>query len=74
MTFVNTFFEKRAQQLLDLARGVEEDLIRLKLTSYRLRDQMHVKDLEDAGLITPEIEAALSPTLRERLAQVRARE
>lgn len=49
-------------------------LVRMKLTSYRLRDQTHLKDLDEAGLITPEIESSLSPILRERLAQVRARE
>jgi hypothetical protein len=44
----------------------------MKLTSFRLKDQAHIKDLEEAGLITPEIEAGLSPVLRERLAQIRA--
>jgi hypothetical protein len=48
------------------------DLIRMKLTSYRLKDQMHLKDLDEAKLITPETEAGLSPILAERLAQVRA--
>ena len=51
-----------------------ESLIRMKLTSFRLRDQMHLKDLEEAGLLTAEIEASLSPILRERLAEVRARD
>ncbi len=50
------------------------DLIRMKLTSFRIRDQMHLKDLDEAGLITPDIEAGLSPILRDRLIQVRARE
>jgi len=50
------------------------DLVRMKLTSFRLKDQMHIKDLEEAGLITPEIEAGLSPALRARLEQVRASE
>ncbi|HYW46992.1 MAG TPA: hypothetical protein VE959_29265 [Bryobacteraceae bacterium] len=50
------------------------DLIRMKLTSFRLKDQVHLKDLDEAGLITPEIEAILSPVLRERLLQVRASE
>lgn len=49
-------------------------LVRMKLTSFRLRDQVHLKDLEEAGLITPEVEAGLSPVLRERLTQVRAQE
>lgn len=59
-------------------RGVRvmplQDLVRMKLTSFRLRDQVHVKDLDETGLITPEIEAGLSPLLRERLTQVRAQE
>jgi hypothetical protein len=50
------------------------DLVRMKLTSFRSKDETHLKDLDEAGLITPEIEAALSETLRARLTQVRARE
>lgn len=48
------------------------DLLRMKLTSFRLKDQVHVQDLDSVGLITAEVEAALSPNLRERLSQVRA--
>jgi hypothetical protein len=48
------------------------DLVRMKLTSFRLKDQVHIQDLDSVRLITPEIEASLSPLLRERLAQVRA--
>jgi hypothetical protein len=50
------------------------DLIRMKLTSFRAKDEAHLKDLDEVGLITPEIEAGLSPILRARLAQARARE
>jgi hypothetical protein len=50
------------------------DLVTMKLTSFRLKDQTHIKDLDEQKLITPEIEAALSPLLRGRLAQVRAHE
>jgi len=50
------------------------DLVTMKLTSFRSKDETHLKDLDDAGLITPEIESGLSETLRARLAQVRARE
>jgi len=50
-----------------------EDLIRMKLTSFRLKDEMHVKDMDEAGVITQEIEVKLSPVQRERLRQVRAR-
>ena len=49
------------------------DLVRTKLTSCRLKDQTHIQDLDEAGLITPEVEAALSPILRERLKDVRTR-
>ncbi len=51
-----------------------EDLIRMKLTSFRSVDETHVKDLDSAGLITPEIEASLPPILADRLAQARARD
>ena len=50
------------------------DLVRMKLTSFRARDEAHLKDLDEAGLITAELEAGLSPVLRERLALVRIRE
>jgi hypothetical protein len=49
------------------------ELIQMKLTSFRASDEAHVKDLDQAGLITPEIEAVLSPVLATRLAQTRAR-
>src|SRR5262249_862955 len=48
------------------------DLLLMKLTSFRLKDKVHIQDMDAAGLITPEIEASLSPLLRERLAEVRA--
>jgi hypothetical protein len=47
------------------------DLVLMKLASYRLKDRVHIQDLDAAGLITPAIEAALSPELRQRLAEVR---
>jgi len=50
------------------------DLVRMKLTSFRLKDQMHLKDLDQAGLVNPAIEESLSPSLRERLARVREQE
>jgi hypothetical protein len=48
------------------------DLVRMKLTSFRMKDQLHVKDLDSARLITPEMEASLPEVLRRRLAEVRA--
>ena len=50
------------------------DLVLMKLISFRAKDEAHLKDLDEAGLITAEIEAGLSPALRERLLQVRARD
>ena len=50
------------------------DLVRMKLTSFRLKDKVHVQDMDGVGLITPEIEAGLPQLLRERLAEVRATE
>lgn len=59
-------------------RGIEllplVDLLRMKLNSFRLKDQTHLQDLDQAGLITPEIESQLSQVHRERLARVRASE
>jgi hypothetical protein len=48
------------------------DLVKMKLTSFRMKDQLHLKDLDSARLITAEIEASLPEALRDRLAQVRA--
>ena len=50
------------------------DLVHMKLTSFRLKDKVHIQDLDSVGLITPEIEAGLSEPLRARLAEVRATE
>ena len=50
------------------------DLVRMKLTSFRLKDQVHIQDMDSVGLITAEIEASLSEALRERLKKVRTSE
>jgi hypothetical protein len=50
------------------------DLVRMKLTSFRLKDKVHIQDMDSVGLITPEIETGLSDILRVRLAEVRATE
>jgi hypothetical protein len=50
------------------------DLVRMKLTSFRLKDKIHIIDMDSVGLITPEIEAGLPEPLGERLQQVRAEE
>ncbi len=49
-------------------------LVRMKLTSFRLKDKVHIQDLDGVGLITQEIEKSLSEPLRQRLAEVRATE
>lgn len=48
------------------------DLVRMKLTSYRLKDRVHIQDLDAVGLITPEVEAQLPEALRARLLEVRS--
>ena len=35
------------------------DLVRMKLTSFRLNDKTHIADMDSVGLITAEIEAGL---------------
>ena len=50
------------------------DLVRMKLTSFRLKDKVHIQDMDSVGLITPEIENDLPELLRERLKEVRATE
>lgn len=49
------------------------DLVHMKLTSYRLKDQVHIQDLDQAGLITREIERMLSAPLLARLEEVRSK-
>ncbi len=48
-----------------------ESLMRLKLTSFRRKDQVHIDDLMDVGLISPEIEQSLPADLRQRLQQLK---
>jgi len=50
------------------------DLVRMKLTSYRLKDRVHIQDLDAVGLLPPEKETQLSEALRARLREVRAAE
>jgi hypothetical protein len=50
------------------------DLVRMKLTGFRLKDKVHIQDLDGVGLITSEIEQGLSEPLRKRLAEVRTTE
>jgi hypothetical protein len=48
------------------------DLVRMKLTSFRLKDRVHIQDMDSTGLITAEVEAGLPEDLRRRLAEVRS--
>jgi len=50
------------------------DLVRMKLTSFRLKNKVRVLDMDSVGLITLEIEAGLTGPLRDRLRQLRAEE
>ena len=50
------------------------DLIKMKLTSFRLKDQVHVQSLDAAGLVTGDVERKLTPELLQRLKQIRETE
>ncbi len=50
------------------------DLVRMKLSANRDKDRVHVRSLDAAGLITPEIERELPDALRARLVNVRETE
>ena len=49
-------------------------LLQMKLTSNRLKDMTHVRDMLNVSLITPEMEAALPSALLERLEYIKAHE
>ncbi len=50
------------------------DLVRMKLSANRDKDRVHIRSLDAAGLITPEIMRGLSPALQARLRLVRETE
>jgi hypothetical protein len=50
------------------------DLLRMKLSAYRLKDQVHVQVMDAAGLITPAVEKTLPADLLTRLQHVRQSE
>ena len=50
------------------------DLVRMKLSSYRDKDRVHVRGMDAAGLITAEVESGLSEQLIARLRNVRETE
>jgi hypothetical protein len=47
-----------------------EALVRMKLTSYRLKDQVHLQDLVDVGLVDRSWIGKIPDTLRERLQRI----
>jgi hypothetical protein len=50
------------------------DLVRMRLSSYRDKDRVHVRSMDAAGLITDGIEHGLSEDLLPRLRNVRETE
>jgi hypothetical protein len=50
------------------------DLLRMKLSSWRLKDQVHVQVMDAAGLITPAVQNLLPEGLQARLQHVRETE
>ncbi|MFH0938080.1 MAG: hypothetical protein V1899_02190 [Planctomycetota bacterium] len=47
-----------------------ENLLKMKLTSFRLKDQVHIQDLMNVGLITQKVKNSLPPELKARLKEV----
>jgi len=52
--------------VLDLAA-----LVRMKLTSFRDIDRVHIADLLDVGLLDEQLESGLPPALRARLVEIK---
>ena len=50
------------------------DLVRMKLSSYRDKDRVHIRSMDAAGLITREVEKGLPDELRSRLQPIRETE
>jgi len=50
------------------------DLVRMKLSSWRDKDRVHVRGMDAAGLVTVDVEKALSEPLQARLRHVREAE
>lgn len=49
-----------------------EDLVRMKLTSFRLRDRVHLQDLIGVGLVTADWPGRFHPVLADRLREILA--
>ena len=50
------------------------DLVAMKLSTHRDIDRVHIRDMDSAGLITPDLEKELPPVLRTRLNEIRSKE
>lgn len=50
------------------------DLVKMKLSSYRDKDRVHIRSMDAVGLITPAVERGLSGELQSRLRHVRQTE
>jgi hypothetical protein len=50
------------------------DLVRMKLTSNRDKDRVHIRSMDAAGLITHDVEIRLTPELLSRLKHIRETE
>ncbi len=50
------------------------DLVRMKLTSFRLKDQVHLQSMDAVGLVTEDVEHKLTPELLQRLKHIRETE
>ena len=48
-----------------------KDLLQMKLNSLRPKDLLHLETLDEAGLITPDVERQLPQVLQERLKEAR---
>jgi hypothetical protein len=66
--------EKRRIQGREVMVIPISDLVRMKLSSFRLKDQVHIQVMDAAGLITPMVEEELGEELRSRLQHVRETE
>ena len=50
------------------------DLVTMKLTSFRDKDRVHVRSMDECGLVTAEVEQRLTSDLRARLQHIRETE
>ena len=68
--------EKRFARAIRVAPPINPvaELLRMKLTSNRDKDRVHVRSMDAAGLITDEVEKSLIPELQARLSHIRETE